>query len=306
MPLSERSVVDKIISQCGKNRVLLVPPGDDAAVLVAGKSKITVSTDIMIASSHFPPSLPLEAVGFRAAVSNFSDLAAMGSQPLAFLASIAVPKIFTEEQVLEIVAGIKRACKRHGAVLAGGDMKCARELTICGTAIGTQRENPILRSGAKPGQVVFTTGNLGEATCGQFSLQKGLNQKDLEKSFMEPPVRVKISLAAAKEGAGGVDITDGLIFSCCEIAHRSKVGIDIDLLPISPRVRMFASKHDLGLLGLADYGGDYELLLTTSEESFKKLSKKFKLIRIGKVVKKKGVRLLGVPVESSGYDAFRH
>src|SRR5579862_3159559 len=135
--------------------------GDDAAVLdVPPGARLVASTDVSVENVHFRRAwLSAEEIAYRAGASAVSDLAAMGASPLALLVAFALPESWRTEG-MALADGIGAVASETGALIVGGDLTSAGELSICVTALGTV-ERPLLRSGARAGQAVWVTGLLG-------------------------------------------------------------------------------------------------------------------------------------------------
>ena len=322
--LGEKKIVSVLTKNLYSRDFVTLPAGvDDAAAIRHKKEEIVFTSDIMFASSHFPEAMKPEEMGWKAAVANISDLAGMGAKPLAFLASFGLPSSLELDFVRAISRGINDACKAHECAFAGGDTKKAHELTICGSAIGLCKSEASLlkRSNARPSDIVCVTGNLGDAACGAHILLKKIRSKikpevasKLITAFVAPRARVKIGMALSSLEANiaGMDITDGLFYSCNEIASMSGCGIRVRerLLPFSTEARQFAEEQ-LGVspIRLLEWGEDYELLLAMRKKDFPRAEQAAravggKLIRIGEVIKERCIYLDDEKVDTRGYDAF--
>jgi len=215
-------------------------------------------------------------VGKFIATVNLSDLAAMGAKPLAFLLSYAGPDMeFTGFK--NIIKSAQKQCRRFGIDLVGGDTKEAKELTLTGCAVGTAKR-PVLRSGARPGDIIAVTGELGSAGRYFELLRKKCRpSRALLKAALEPEPRIKEGLLLAKHANSMTDISDSLAISLYSIAEQSGVGmeIDIDKIPVSGK----SLEHALYS------GGDYQLLFTLPEKRFTGLKEPTNSTRIGTVTK---------------------
>jgi len=322
--LGEKGIVPVLTRNLYSRGFITLPAGvDDAAAIRHLGEEIVFTSDIMFASTHFPEAMKPEEMGWKAAVANVSDLAGMGAQPLALLAAFGLPASLELDFVAAISKGINEACKAHECAFAGGDTKKAAELTICGSAIGVCRSEAGLlkRANARPGDIVCVTGNLGDAACGAHILLKRMRSRippetasRLVRAFTYPRARVKLGMALSSLGAhiAGMDITDGLFYSCNEIASVSGCGIRIreKLIPFTEDARQFAREQlNASPIRLLEWGEDYELLLTLRRKDFPRAQKAVqaaggRLIRIGEVIKEKTVYLDDEKVDTKGYDAF--
>ncbi|MFH0817848.1 MAG: thiamine-phosphate kinase [Candidatus Micrarchaeota archaeon] len=309
MAISERKIIASICKGIkNPQEVLIGASKDDAACIRAGTKILAITSDIMFANSHFPKKMPLASIGRKAVVANISDLASMGAKPKYLVLSLGIPRGFTG--LSRVILGIKKTCAKYGAIIIGGDTKRSRELTISICAIGEIEGRTLTRNNAKSGDVVAVTGNIGSAYLGLHSLLYNKSaSRLLVNAFNNPKARVEEGLILSRfsSRASAMDITDGLLYTASEIARESKVGIKIDpkLITISRLAKIYAKKNKISFTHLINTGEDYELLVCLSENDFKKLNKRAGLIRIGKVIKSKGVYLDNNPISERGYDAFR-
>src|SRR6266404_5775662 len=140
--------------------------GDDAALLAARRGYETILTcDWFLEGSHFlRDKHPADSVGWKCLARAVSDIAAMGGQPRCFLLSLALPQAYTGPWLDKFLRGLRRAARKYCCFLAGGDTARRKEILINVTVVGEVREGQaVLRSGAKPGDVIFVSGRLGEA-----------------------------------------------------------------------------------------------------------------------------------------------
>ncbi len=318
--LGERKLIALLIRGLYRNRRVLVGAGeDDAALISFGDKELVAKSDIMFRSTHFPRGMKPEAIGRKVAVANISDLAAMGASPLATLFSFGLPPRFDVSEFARIIKGINAVCIEYDAPYVGGDTKKAKELSICGIALGEiGRGEAIRRCNARAGDVVAVTGEIGDAALGLEILLKGMKTGKYGKlvnAFLNPSARVKEGrvIAQCKIGAAGMDITDGLFFSAGEIARMSGVCLSLDRwsIPISKEARKFAEEHNVKENYLLNNGEDYELIVTIKRERFEKVRSKVEdvggsLMQIGNVVRGKGVLIDGRRVKTAGYDSLNY
>ncbi|MEW6329392.1 MAG: thiamine-phosphate kinase [Candidatus Micrarchaeota archaeon] len=313
MHIGERTLVPLLARGLHSNKNVLVRAGDDdAAVIEFGGRRLALTTDIMFERTHFPKGMRFEEMGRKITVANLSDLAAMGARPLAFLCSIGLPAGIDARDAKKIIDGINKTCKEYGTPFVGGDTKSAREITLCGFAVGVVEGRALLQKNARAGDILSVTGNIGSAACGLHALLRKTKTK-LIHAFTHPHARTTegIILSRAKIGAATVDITDGLLYSTRLLSEKSKVRIDIEKnkIPIANEARAYARKNNLSEKYLLDTGEDYELLISLRTRDFGKMRNKLaragcKFTSIGKVSRGAGVFLDGKRVVSYGYDAF--
>jgi thiamine-monophosphate kinase len=213
-------------------------------------------------------------LGFRAAAVNLSDLAAAGADPEALLVTLAAPDAMDADDVFELYAGLNEP----GVPVVGGDTTRAPRLSLAVTAVGRSSRVPG-RGGARPGDVVVVTGQLGAAGAA-FR----------ERRHARPPLRLREGRLLATTAHALTDISDGLAVDAGHIAQRSLCRLELELerVPLAEG----ATFEDLG------FGEDYELLAATPDD--------LGFTVIGRCVEGRGVeiRLAGEPVELAGWDHF--
>lgn len=317
--MGEKRLVERITSKLYKNENVILGAGkDDAAVVNAHGKLVVLKSDMMVESSHFPKNIGSYYIGRRVTIANLSDIAAMGAEPLAFLASFGLPEDYEVEKVDEIVRGINETCMEYKTPFVGGDTKKAKELLISGAAFGVVGKDEILkRSNARPGDVVVVTASIGNAVLGlEILLRKigiGKKNKEFVDAFLMPRARIGEGriIAKSRVGAAAMDISDGFLYTACEIAKMSGVRIDLEKekIPISKDAIQLCEEVGLSSKQLLNGGEDYELLVTIKKSRFKRIKTKVekiggRLIEVGKVERGSGVRLDGKIVDARGYDAF--
>ena len=290
--------------------------GDDAAVIDYGNKLTLVSTDLLVEGVHFDLIYtPLAHLGYKAVVVNISDIYAMNAMPRQITVSIAISNKISVEALNEFYTGIKFACERYGVDLVGGDTTTSVQgFTISVTAIGeAEKTQPVYRSGAKPGDMICVSGDLGAAYMGlqllerekQVFLEAPEAKPDLEGQdlivgrFLKPEARKDIiemfSEFNCKPGAM-MDISDGLSSELHHISKQSEVGIKIfeDKLPIADETSVMALKFNIDPMVCALNGGeDYELLCIMSPEEHKKLPEENGLTIIGEILEEgKGIDII--------------
>ncbi|CAN5194333.1 thiamine-phosphate kinase [soil metagenome] len=289
---------------------VVVPIGDDCAVLRLGETLWAAATDMLVEGRHFREWAAPEDVGYKAVAANVSDVAAMGGVPRFVLASGGASD---PETTLRCMEGVLEACEELGAYPLGGDTTGAAALTVDVAILGQLEVAPVLRSGARLGDLLAVTGELGASAAGLLALEgDGIGPERLVRKHLRPEPRVEAGLLAARLGARAmIDLSDGLASDVRHICERSGVGcrIDLGLLPIAGDTREYAvsSDRDPEVLA-ATCGEDYELLVAAPEEVVEVLGSEsgVPITVIGEVTVE-GVTFLrgGVPVERlSGWDHF--
>ena len=253
---------------------VLVPVGDDCAVLEIGGRKWAAASDMLVSGRHFKGWAAPADVGYKAVAVNVSDVAAMGGTPRFVLVSGAAPD---PETALGVFEGVAEACGEFGVYPLGGDTTRADALTVDVAILGELEAAPVLRSGARVGDLLAVTGELGASAAGLLALEEGKDGFDrLKTRHLRPRPRVGVGLAAARLGVGAMlDLSDGLVSDVRHVCEKSGVGckVDLDLLPVSKDTRELASSlgHDPEILA-ATGGEDYELLVSAPEQVLRVLA----------------------------------
>ena len=289
---------------------VLVPVGDDCAVLKIGDGTWVAASDMLVSGHHFKDWAAPEDVGYKAVAINASDVAAMGGTPRFVLVSGGAPD---PETALRCFEGGMEACERFGVYPLGGDTTRAGALTVDVAILGELAAKPVLRSGASQGDLLAVTGELGASAAGLFALEQGESgPKRLIRRYLRPEPRLQAGRAAARLGAGAmIDLSDGLASDVRRVCERSGVGcrVDLNLLPVEDDTREFARSLGRDVEVLAATGGeDYELLICAPEPVLDALAENVDVpvTVIGEVTQGDvGFRRGGEPVERlSGWDHF--
>jgi thiamine-monophosphate kinase len=330
IPLTEDSILRKIFAGSrpapgsSAPQSLALGIGDDAALFHPKAGHQTILTcDWFLEGTHFwRDKHPPDAVGWKCLARAVSDIAAMGGAPRCFLLSLALPASLTGRWLDDFLAGLRRASRKLGCALAGGDTTRRNEVLINVTVVGEVRTGyALLRSGAQAGDILFVSGRLGEAELGLQILKRskgpGNRTNPLTRKHLYPEPRVALGqwLADARLASSMMDLSDGLSSDLPRLCAASSVGAQVEMSRI-PRVRI--SKHALldGIdpTRLALHGGDdYELLFTVPPHRLQVVPMSFQgvpLTSIGTITKKRqlvimedgGRQLRLVP---GGWDPFR-
>ena len=322
----ERSLVkrvgQKVPSRAGGE--LRVGIGDDAAVLrLRGANDWVVTTDAFLEGVHFLAAHPPRMIGYKALARATSDIAAMGALPRYFFLNLAIPASRAGNWLDEFLRGLAQAAVRFGLVLAGGDTTKYPRIALNLTVLGEVKAGrAVLRSGARPGDLIGVSGRLGEAEFGLRLFQQGLHKRrkevrNLLRKHLRPEPRLALGqwLAGTGLASAMIDISDGLSTDLAHLCEASGVGAQIWVEKI-PAVRIPAELQRLRMdpLRMAlDCGDDYELLFTVPRRRAPRLPKRFRgipLTIIGEVCREKTLSLLELrgrsrPLHPRGWDPFR-
>lgn len=269
--------------------------GDDAAVIDNGDKLTLVSTDLLVEGVHFDLAYtPVKHLGYKAAVVNFSDIAAMNGIPRQLFVGLSVSNRFPVEFLDELYEGIKLACERYKVDLAGGDTTSSSSglflaLTVTGEA---EKGRVVYRNTAKDNDLICVSGDLGSAYLGLLLLEREKKvymddpnmQPDLEghdyilERQLKPEARTDIVRQLSETGilpSAMIDISDGLASEILHICKDSSVGCRIyeEKIPIDMSAAAIAEEFNIQPVTAAMNGGeDYELLFTISMSDFDKIS----------------------------------
>ena len=259
---------------------------DDAAVMPIGRDDLVVCTDSVTFERHMPEGMTYEQFGWMAAAVNMSDLAAMGATPIGVVSALLLPKDMETSQVCEIMTGVDECAEFCNCHIVGGDTKPGNGVASV-TAFGVMEgRKPMTRKGARVGDVIAVTGDLGTAAAGFLALANKFDMPDAVSALCAPIPRVEEGIALSSSGlvSSCIDLSDGLATALNTICSMNGCGaiVEWDLLPKSQYVDEVCSR-----LGVPDreltigWGGEYELLFTfdrNDAESLYELGVEFSMI----------------------------
>ncbi|MDR1265450.1 MAG: thiamine-phosphate kinase, partial [Propionibacteriaceae bacterium] len=227
----EFPLIARLVEGLVQGAAVTVGPGDDGAVL-RFEGRVVASTDIFVEGVHFRRDWSSAAdIGRKAVAAATADLEAMGAYPVALLAAVAAPGELAAEWLEECFQGLRQEAARAGLSLVGGDLSAGRDITLAITVLGETRGGPpVLRSGAKPGDLVTLRGRLGWAAAGLAALRRGFRSpRAAVQAFQRPTPPYGAGPAAAGFGASAmIDVSDGLLADLGQVATASGVIIDLD------------------------------------------------------------------------------
>jgi thiamine-monophosphate kinase len=297
--------------------------GDDAALLQPRPShQLILTCDWFLEGSHFlRDKHPADSIGWKCLARAVSDVAAMGGEPQYFLLSLALPETHTGKWLDGFLKGLRRATRRLRCQLAGGDTTRSNKILINITVVGEARAGrAVLRSGAKPGDLLFVSGRLGEADLGLRSLRSGRaagqrNSLWVKKHlYPEPRLALGQWLAAKRLATAMMDLSDGLSTDLSRLCAASRVGarIAIDKIPKAQKIQS-KGRTATSLTEMALHGGDdYELLFTVRPHLAARVPTSFRglpLSCIGQITRERKLLLVGPEgleekLVAGGWDPF--
>jgi thiamine-monophosphate kinase len=293
--LGEFGLIDRITRDIKiKNSSTIKGIGDDAAILDYLDKQIVVSSDLLTEGIHFNLMyVPLKHLGYKAVIVNLSDVCAMNAVPKQIVVNIALSGKFSVEAVEELYSGIHLACEKYGVDLVGGDTTSSLTgLTISITVLGeVEKENVVLRKGAKPTDLLCVTGDLGGAYMGLQLLERENEVFKVNKNMqpqltgfdyilerqLKPEARADIVSAFKKLGikpTSMIDISDGLSSEIHHLCKNSNLGCNVyeEKIPLDFQTKKMAEEMNINPLVAALNGGeDYELLFTLPVNNYDKI-----------------------------------
>jgi thiamine-monophosphate kinase len=309
--VNEFDLIARLTGSLPSNSSVVVGAGDDCAVLESGQPGryLLLKTDAVVEGIHFTREAMPEQIGHKALGRCLSDIAAMAGKPAAALVTIALPKDFKTEFVERIYAGINRLAERHGVAIVGGETTSNPERLLISIALlgEVQKDRCILRSGAKDGDALLVTGELGGSRSG----------KHLD---FEPRLAEAQWLSSHFPIHAMIDLSDGLAGDLRHILRRSEVGAELlaRAIPISRTAKLQARAESPAkppLLAALTDGEDFELLFTVPGkvavpllDAWKKQFPALRLSCIGRITAARGLKLrdkTGIrSLEAHGYVHF--
>ncbi len=292
--IGEFGLIERIAKKIKCDKSVICGVGDDAAVLSYTRDKyLLFTTDMLIEGVHFRrKDVSFAQIGRKALAVNISDIAAMGGIPKYAVVSAGFPKNISLRAVDEIMRGAHTLAEEFGINIVGGDTVRAKSIVLCISLMGeVKKRNLTLRSGAKAGDLIFVSGNLG-------------GSRRLKQFNFIPRLKEAQRIVERFRPTALMDISDGLASDLQRITGQSKVGAVIfeELIPLSRGASLRQALYE---------GEDFELLFTMSLDSARKLYKKdkFPITCIGKIVeRKRGLAIIDkkAKVHSLRQKGFRH
>jgi thiamine-monophosphate kinase len=292
--MNEFELIASLCASLPSHSGVIAGAGDDCAVLDSGQAgrALLFKTDAVVEGIHFLPSAAPESIGHKALGRCLSDIAAMAGRPLAALVTLALPKDFDPEFIKRIYDGMNLLARRHGVAMVGGETTSNPERLLISVALlgDVARDKCVLRAGARDGDALFVTGELGGSLAG----------KHLE---FEPRLAEGRWLAEHFSIHAMIDLSDGLAGDLRHLMERSQVGAELAVrsIPISRAARLRArtgAPAKLPLAAALTDGEDYELLFAVSRsdavplaDAWRKAFPKLRLSCIGKITAAPGLKV---------------
>lgn len=324
--LGEHQIIDIMRQRLTLMPNMPVPFGDDVSAVPTGNGEVAVlKTDMLVAKTDIPAKMSIYQAARKAIVMNVSDFASKGAQPTTALVALGLPKhMATKKAVAEIADGLNDAAREYGVYIVGGDTGEADDLIISVFLYGKAKQADLmLRSGAKPGDILAVTGPFGKSAAGLRLLLNGnvaasdKLRSHLEDAVLLPKARLAEGLALAQSGCvtASMDSSDGLAWSLHELMQSSGLGFMLETIPVAFEVAKFSGQNGLDAASLALYGGEeYELVITVNPQKWGTAQKSVeavggKLIPIGKAISEKQIILQADGenrvIEPRGYEHFK-
>ncbi len=313
-----------------RNNTTFKGVGDDAAVMDYGNKCVVFSTDLLTEGVHFNLMyVPLKHLGYKAVIVNLSDIYAMNARPRQITVNLALSGKFSVEAVEELYSGIYLACENYEIDLIGGDTTSSLTgLTISISALGeANKKDLVYRGGARPGDLLCVSGDLGGAYLGLQLLEREnevfkVNQ-EMQPQLqgydyilarqLKPEARVDVINAFEKlqiKPSSMIDISDGLSSEIMHLCKNSKVGCRLyeEKIPMDNQTKQMAGELNINPLVAALNGGeDYELLFTLAPEDAKKIGNDPDFTIIGQITESsQGINLITlggseIPLQAQGW-----
>ena len=310
MPLPESELIARLRARARVRRTVL-GIGDDCAILkVPQNQQVLITTDFSLEGIHFRRDWQSpKCIGHRCLARGLSDIAAMGGTPVAAFLSLGLPEDVSQKWVDHFFDGLLGLAKGHQVELAGGDTSKSPQGVLADiTVVGRiQNNQSLVRSGARAGDQIYVTGELGQSAASVQLLASGeMNHSDV---FPEPRVAVGQWLVRHRAASACIDLSDGLSTDLSHICEESRVGavIEADAIPRHCAAESLDNTLELILNG----GEDYELLFTArGGRQIPARIAGVKVTRIGEIVGGRKMKLVRngkrEKLEAGGWEHFAH
>src|SRR5574341_325792 len=273
---------------------------DDVATIPLGNKLLVFKCDMLVQSTDAPRQMKLSQIARKSIVSSLSDLACKGIIPLATLVSLAIPKDFTEKDIIALADGFKTAEREFSVNIIGGDTNEGKELVIDCCMIGLSN-HIVRRSGAKNGDVIVTSGAFGYSASGLKILTRKTktNKKFRNKAIravLMPQPRLEFGELLVRYATSSMDSSDGLAITLHELSKQSKKRFIVNELPSTKEIEEFAKRNRYNFNELVLHGGEeYEIVAT--------IPKRY-LTRVKNLARKARCKLFVLGTVEKGTDVF--
>ena len=278
MATGEFNLIKKYFLSPSNRKEVLLGVGDDCAIVSVPEDKqLAITTDTLVDGVHFPPDTSAEDIACKTIAVNLSDLAAMGAEPAWLTLALSLPRV-DESWIKSFSDSFRRTAEKYNVQLIGGDTTQG-PLSITVQAMGfVEPDNIMRRDGARPGDVVYVSGTLGDAAAGLRILQQGqavdTNNAWLVNRLNRPQARVELGLKASAYCKCAIDISDGLVADLGHVLEASNCGatVNIDSIPLSHQLVEYSiNRNEVDWEMVLSGGDDYELCLVVSAENENRL-----------------------------------
>ncbi len=316
-PVRERAFHERLARTLPAGRSGLLPLGDDATALRPPPGRVAVvSTDTLVEGTHFLPTSPPERVGAAATGVSLSDVAAKGATPDAVLLALVLPVGTTSAWAEAVVRGAERFGARFGAHVVGGDTKPGPVRAVVSTVLGWGRASHLApRTGARPGDLLVTTGDVGRGGLAAARLAAGGSRgRRAVVDLLDVRPRVREGRVLAPLSHALIDTSDGIAEAARLLAKASRVRLVVDesRLPLARGIAALAKTPERRR-EIAFYGGDYELLAAVPASGVVRAERAVRsvggrLSRVGRVERGAGAWLVAdgrrAPMPDAGWQPF--
>jgi thiamine-monophosphate kinase len=268
--MNEYEVIEAMMRAAGKQPPGYSTIGDDVAELPQREGRLIIKCDMLVAKTDVPPGMSLRQAARKSVAMCVSDFASKGVVPDSFLVSLGLKRGISSDQVEELADGFADASREWSVGLVGGDTNETDDLISDCTMLGFS-DRIVPRSGARPGQLLVTTGYFGYPPAGLKILMEGAKarphfRKAATQSVLRPTPNLEVGLRLSRFLSSAMDSSDGLAISLHTLARASGVGFIVTRLPVKKELERFASANGYLATELALYGGEEYLIVGTMEK----------------------------------------
>ncbi|MCS7299607.1 MAG: thiamine-phosphate kinase [Spirochaetia bacterium] len=321
--------IKNITNSLGIPEEVTIPNGDDCFGFRDCEGNTIITTDTMVDGIHFlKEKFSAYDIGVKSAVSNLSDISAMGGIPKYALVSLIIPPYFELDFILDVYRGLVDVFSKYNVYIGGGNVSRGRDFTITITLVGRSFGRLLERRGTKAGDKIFVSGYIGDSSLGlEILLKRGKGphlseiESYLVSRHVSPTPRIELGLKLKEIATSCIDLSDGLIQDVNHITQSSSVGarIYINKIPISKEYSVYMSKEKRydSLVEFFKYplsgGEDYELIFTIPSQDIDKVHKislelDTPITEIGEITDGKEVELLYFDerIDERKYKGWKH